>query len=132
MNPLVTTPGQNQVVSPIAGNVMPYFDDRAGTIQASFNQNCTSASVLTSVVVGPEGFGTPTNRPYLKAFGANGQQVAIAYGTPPGASDGGAPAWQQINVDAPAGTPITSIRFGVEHAGGRPVYGMFDNVNCTY
>jgi hypothetical protein len=132
-NPLITTPGQNQVVSPFAGNIFPYFDDRSGVIQALFTQSCTSVSVLAAVVVGPEGFGTPTNRPYLKAFGANGQQVgATIYGTPPGASDGGAPAWQQLTANTTSAAPITSMRFGVEHASGRSVQGMFDNVVCQY
>ena len=81
-NPLITT-AQNHVVSPFAGNVMPFFDDRSGAIQATFNKACTSVSVLVQVLGSAEGFGTPGNRPYVKAFAANGQQVsATTYGSP--------------------------------------------------
>jgi hypothetical protein len=130
-NPLVTA-AQNHVVSPFAGNIMPFFDDRSGAIQATFNKACTSVSVLVQVLAGAEGF-TPGNRPYVKAFAANGQQVgATTYGSPPGVSDGGPPPWQQLNVNTTAAAPIASMRFGVEHASGMSVQGIFDSVVCTY
>jgi hypothetical protein len=131
-NPLVNTP-QNHVVSPFAGNILPYFDERSGVIQATFAQACTSVSVNAQPVLGVEGLGSVTNRPYLKAFAANGQQVgATVYGTPPGTGDAGAPVWQELAINATASAPIASIRFSVEHTSGRPVQAMFDNVICTY
>ena len=60
-NPLVTAV-QNHVVSPFAGNIMPFFDDRSGAIQATFNKACTRVSVLVQVLASAEGYTPATAR----------------------------------------------------------------------
>ncbi len=114
----------NQGVSPIT---VAFFDERDGTVTATFDTPRTWVSIDAAAVLPFEYKPPVTNRPWLRAYDANGNLVGekfypIAYGQP------GYGTMQTLTVTTAPWAQIASVRFSSEHISGAPVYGEFDNL----
>jgi hypothetical protein len=119
-------PGGNVVtMNPPPQN--PWIQGAQGAIQIKFATPVAWASIAVRPSLLPESLGTPTNEPYLVAYGPNGYLgeavLPYAYGTP---------QWNQYNTlqyNAPAGQTISFILLSTQQRGGPPVLAEFDNLS---
>jgi hypothetical protein len=104
-------------------NAWPYggaFDARSGAIEATFDTPRAWVSIEATAVMSLEGLGTPTAKPWIEAYDANGALVARTY------HSGTAGARENLVVNG----NIKRVRFSSQYHGSAvpPVYGAFDNL----
>jgi hypothetical protein len=118
------------VVSLVASPAPPCFDRRFGGIQATFQTPQAEVSLDARPVLPPEYLGTPSARPFLQAFDANGNFLGVVYyPIPYGAAGYG--SWQTLRIKLPTAS-IKYVQFSSQYISGKtPVYGLFDNLAYT-
>jgi len=98
---------------------LPMFDNRWGTIHASFSTAQTSVSIDTLLTLAPEGFGA-SGTGYLKAYNSTtylGESTTTNLGV-----------WDTLSFSAAA---ITDAYFTVQYSNEYATYGLFDNFNFS-
>jgi hypothetical protein len=117
-------------VSVVAPPALGFFDARQGGVEASFARPQRWVSIDAKIVLPPEFMSTPTARPFLETYNADGKVLGRVY-YPLAYGDPGYGSWQTL-MHSSTSADIVKVIFSSAYSGPTPVYGLFDQLAfCT-
>ena len=110
---------------------VPEFDARAGAVKAAFSTPRSWVSIEATPILPAEFLGTPTSRPFLEAFDAQGNLIGSVVYYPYSYGDPNFGTTQVLKVSSSTAN-IAYVLFSSQAPGGNPpVYGLFDNLRYS-
>ncbi len=109
---------------------LPFFDAHYGAVRADFTTARSWVSIdVMPVLTAADWIDPPTVRPWFEAYDANNNLIGQVY-YPIAFGDPGWGTYQQLRINAPAGSGIKWVRFSAQYSAtnSAEVFGEFDNM----
>jgi len=125
----VTAKTQPNGVSLVPYPYAPFFDARAGGIQATFTVPQIYVSIFAQAILLPENISPATNKPFMEAFDQQDNLLqTVFYGPNWGEPTYG--SWQALTIQSTSAN-IDHVVFSSQHHDDVDVFALFDHLVFT-